>query len=263
MMMTANKSKHDWITPNWSAPQHIKAFATTRLGGVSEAPFDSMNLGMHVEDKREHVSQNRQHLVEALNLPAEPLWLEQVHSKKVVNADHFSTDFSQVFSQIITADASISHTENTVCIVMTADCLPVLLTNRQGNVVGAVHAGWRGLKDGIIEATLQKMACDPTEIIAWLGPAIGADAFEVGDDVRDAFLSSQQSALDAFKPAKTTGKWFADMYALARLRLHNEGVEHIFGGDYCTYQDKARFFSYRREGKTGRMASLVFIQHEA
>ena len=258
--MTMNKNRHHWITPNWSAPQHIKAVATTRLGGVSEPPFDSMNLGMHVDDKREHVSHNRQYLVEALNLPAEPLWLEQVHSKKVVNADHFSTDSLQVSSQLITADASISHTANTVCVVMTADCLPVLLTNRQGNVVGAVHAGWRGLNDGIIEATLQKMACDPTEIIAWLGPAIGADAFEVGDDVRDAFLSSQQSALDAFKPAKTRGKWFADMYALARLRLRNEGVKHIFGGDYCTYQDKTRFFSYRREGKTGRMASLIFIQ---
>jgi len=252
--MTVN----NWITPNWSAPKHIKAFSTTRLGGVSKAPFDGMNVGMHVEDNHEHVSHNRQYLVKALNLPAEPLWLEQVHSTTVVNADHLSVSSSP--SQFITADASISHTSNTVCVVMTADCLPVLLTNRQGNVVGAVHAGWRGLNDGIIEATIQKMGCHPTEIIAWLGPAIGADAFEVGDDVRDAFLSSQQGAMSAFKPAKTIGKWFADLYALARLRLRHEGVEYIFGGDYCTYQDKAHFFSYRREGNTGRMASLIFIQ---
>jgi YfiH family protein len=138
----------------------------------------------------------------------------------------------------------------------------VLLTNHQGSVVGAVHAGWRGLNDGILEATLDKMGCKPAEVIAWLGPAIGAEAFEVGEEVRDAFLLNHNAAITAFKPAKQTGKWFADIYALARLRLHQAGVgsKCVFGGDYCTYQDEQHFFSYRRDGKTGRMVSLIFMQ---
>lgn len=246
---------NNYIIPNWSAPATIKAYSTTRFGGMSAAPFDGLNLGMHVEDNTEHVVHNRQHLVDTLDLPTEPLWLEQVHSRIVVQADHVAME-----ANVITADASISHTANVVCVVMTADCLPVLLTNRQGSVVGAVHAGWRGLNGGILEATVNKMGVDATEILAWLGPAIGAEAFEVGDDVRDAFLQNQPIAIDAFKPAEVTGKWFADIYALARFRLQQAGVTHLFGGDYCTYQDKERFFSYRRDGKTGRMASLIFIQ---
>lgn len=248
-----------WIIPNWSAPNNIKAFSTTRLGGMSEPPFDSLNLGMHVDDKYEHVAHNRQYLIEALNLPETPLWLEQVHSKVVVDADDIALQ-TQDKTHAIVADASFSHTSDTVCVVMTADCLPVLFTNNQGNAVAAAHAGWRGLNDGILEATVAQMACEPKEIIAWLGPAIGASAFEVGDDVRDAFLSQHQQAVTAFKATKQKGKWLADIYALARLRLYYAGVKHVFGGDYCTYQDKARFFSYRREGKTGRMVSLIFIQ---
>lgn len=254
--------KNNWIIPNWSAPAHINAFSTTRLGGVSQAPFDGLNLGLHVEDNQQQVLQNRQYLRDALNLPNTPLWLEQIHSREVVDADSFTLPYPSVIS----ADASVSHCRHTVCVVMTADCLPVLLTNKQGNVVGAAHAGWRGLNDGIIEATIAKMVCDPADIIAWLGPAIGKDAFEVGDDVRDAFLAhpTQTQAMkkqisQAFQPAVNTGKWFADIYALARLRLKQQGVQQVFGGDYCTYHDAQRFFSYRRDGKTGRMASLIFI----
>ena len=249
----------DWITPDWPAPKHIKACSTTRLGGVSKAPFDSMNLGTHVEDLLEDVLSNREHLLVKLNLPTEPLWLEQIHGHQVANAGEL--DYSA--SHIIKADASVSHVENKVCLVMTADCLPVLFTNRLGTVVAAAHAGWRGLNEGVLEATVAAMACDTSDILAWLGPAIGPGAFEVGDEVRDAFVDKQREATSAFKPAKEAGKWLADIYQLATLRLQGIGVEAVFGGGYCTYQDQQRFFSYRREGKTGRMASLIMVNREA
>lgn len=251
---------NNWITPDWPAPKHIKAYSTTRLGGVSKAPFDSMNLGTHVEDSLEDVLHNREHLVEMLGLPAEPLWLEQVHGNQIANAGEL--DYSS--SQIIKADASVSHVANKVCIVMTADCLPVLFTNRLGTVVAAAHAGWRGLNNGVLESTVDAMACDVSGVLAWLGPAIGPDAFEVGSEVRDAFIAKQKEASNAFKPSPPSQepeKWLADIYQLATLRLQRIGVQAIFGGGYCTCRDKQHFFSYRREAKTGRMASLITINN--
>lgn len=241
--------KPEFIFPDWPAPKNIKSATTTRAGGYSQTPFDSFNLASHVEDKPDHVKQNRDLLIQELQLPSEPVWLEQVHSATAIDTLNKNNK----------ADASYTKQKNTVCVVMTADCLPVLFCNKQGTQVAAAHAGWRGLADGILESTLEAMNENPAELMAWMGPAIGAKVFEVGDEVRDAFIKVLPQAEQAFTQIRP-GHWLADMYLLARQRLEQQGVTEIHGGGYCTYTEKDRFYSYRRDGKTGRMASLIWIE---
>jgi YfiH family protein len=246
-------SETDLIIPRWPAPANVRAMQTTRAGGVSVAPYDTLNLGMHVEDNPLNVARNRQ-LLNAY-VPTEPVWLNQVHGVTVIDA--------AVTSCVPDADAAFSKSRGAVCAVMTADCLPLLFCNRAGTVVAATHAGWRGLCDGVIEATIDAMQVPPDSLMAWLGPAIGPQAFEVGEDVRQEFMARQGEAKDAFVPAGD-GKWMGNMYRLAQLRLGRKGVTEIYGGgidqDFCTYTDASRFFSFRRDGKTGRMASLIWLQ---
>lgn len=240
----------DWLKPDWPAPEHVQAVCTTRSGGVSIAPFDTLNLGDHVGDNPTAVAQNRQLVTELLALPSSPFWLQQVHGVKVAqqNVDNLGCP----------ADASVSFKTKEVCVVMTADCLPVLFCDRAGTRVAAAHAGWRGLCDGILEETVGVLDCDPAEILAWLGPAIGPSAFEVGNEVRTAFMAHQSQAAEAFTP-KSEGKWLADIYQLGRQRLAAMGVTAVYGGDFCTYTERERFFSFRRDGQTGRMASLIWL----
>ena len=241
----------NWIIPNGSVPAQVRAVCTTRHGGVSVAPFDSLNLGDHVGDDPAAVARNRLIVGDVLQLPTEPLWLQQVHGVEVC-----AMDVGACYPQ---ADASFALRNNQVCVVMTADCLPVLFCDKAGTRVAAAHAGWRGLEAGVLEQTVQKLGCAAHDIIAWLGPAIGAQAFEVGAEVRAAFMQHDPTAAVAFQPS-ATGKWLADIYLLARQRLNAVGVQAIFGGEYCTYSDAQRFFSYRRDGQTGRMASLIWLE---
>lgn len=243
-----NLSDH-LIFPDWPAPANVKAMQTTRQGGSSIAPYDSLNLGDHVGDEPLTVARNRM-LLNSL-LPSEPVWMKQVHGTVVVNASSASCRPQ--------ADACIATHRAAVCVVMTADCLPVLLCDVQGSVVGAAHAGWKGLAAGVIEATVQEMHVSPHNLMAWLGPAISQHAFEVGDEVRAAFVAAQPQAASAFVPGEA-GKWYADIYAIARMRLNALGITRIYGGDLCTYQDSARFFSYRRDGVTGRMGTSIWLE---
>ncbi len=236
------------IRPSWPAPASVKAVSTTRLGGVSAPPWNSFNLAHHVEDDPAAVRENRRRLAEAAGLPGEPAWLDQVHGTRIAGEG----------ARDCTADGRFTTVPGSVCAVLTADCLPVLLCNEAGTAVAAVHAGWRGLLDGVIEAALDCFPDPPSAIMAWLGPAIGPDAFEVGDEVRQAFLQKQPGSGEAFS-AHGTGKWLADLYRLAAGRLKARGVTGIYGGGYCTFTDSERFFSYRRDGRTGRMASLVWL----
>ncbi len=237
-----------WLVPGWPAPPNVHALVTPRGGGVSVAPYASLNLGGHVGDDPQAVARNRAILRE--RLPAEPLWLNQVHAANVADADSAAG--------VPEADASVARLPGKVCAVLTADCLPLLLCDRQGTVIAAAHAGWRGLAGGVIEATVEAMACDPATLMVWLGPAIGPSAFEVGGEVRDIFLAADHAAADAFAP-RSDDKWLADIYRLARLRLARCGVVQISGGDFCTYRESAHFFSYRRDQATGRMASLIWL----
>ncbi|NUA27455.1 peptidoglycan editing factor PgeF [Cupriavidus basilensis] len=259
-----------WLVPDWPAPARVRALSTTRQGGVSEAPYGladgspgGLNLGTHVGDDAAAVAANRARL--AARLPAAPGWLEQVHGCAIATEDQFAAD-----GVVPQADASIATTAGRVCAVMTADCLPVLLCDRAGTVVGAAHAGWRGLCGGVIEATLARMgkqvgeqAGTQAQWLAWLGPAIGPDAFEVGAEVRQAFLAQarpdETAQVDLAFRAGAGGKYFADIYALARIRLARAGCTAVYGGDACTVGDAQRFYSYRRDGVTGRMASLVWL----
>jgi YfiH family protein len=235
------------IIPDWPAPQNVRSLQTTRRGGLSYSPYDSLNLGDHVGDEPLLVARNRM-LLNRL-LPNEPAWLKQVHGNAVVNA---AADCGVI------ADACVTRSRGAVCVVMTADCLPVLLCDQAGTVVGAAHAGWRGLCDGVIESTVQAMGIPGQALMAWLGPAISQHAFEVGDEVRAAFLASDAQAQQAFLP-KTPGKWMADIYLLARQRLDALGVTRIYGGDLCTYSDAGRFYSHRRDGVCGRMGSFIWL----
>ncbi len=253
--MTHNES---FIIPQWAAPNNVQTLVTTRLGGVSLAPYDSFNLGDHVGDCSGHVQKNRQKLARQCQLPDGSLqWLNQVHGNASCEA---RTD-----GVVREADASFTRIRNTACVIMTADCLPVLLCDKRGRQVAAVHAGWRGLASGIIEATLSTFPL-PLNVSAWLGPAIGPSAFEVGDEVVDAFTSLPMSdefsqlTRQAFVPhVATKGKWLADLYLLARIRLKLMGVTDVYGGEYCTWRDESQFYSYRRAGITGRMASLIWL----
>jgi YfiH family protein len=237
------------IIPDWPAPANVKSLQTTRAGGFSSTPYDSLNLGDHVGDAPMSVARNRM-LLNTL-LPSEPVWLNQVHGTVVANAD--------LASCLPQADACIARHSDAVCVVMTADCLPVLLCDTQGSVVGVAHAGWKGLAAGVIEAAVQAMEAAPKNLLAWLGPAISQQAFEVGDEVRALFADADPRAAAAFIPGQP-GKWLADIYALARLRLNLLGVTRIYGGNYCTYRDADRFFSYRRDGATGRMGTFIWLE---
>lgn len=237
------------IIPDWPAPGNVKALQTTRLGGRSIAPFASLNLGSHVADAPLAVAHNRQLL--ATLMPSEPVWLNQVHGVVVVNADAAGC--------LPQADAAVARRKASVCVVMTADCLPVLLCDERGSVVGAAHAGWRGLCTGVIEETVRAMNAPPTSLMAWLGPAISQAAFEVGAEVREAFMARDMRTANAFIPA-SDGKYLADIYQVARLRLQALGITRIYGGDLCTYRDAARFFSYRRDGVTGRMGTFIWLE---
>ena len=237
------------IRPQWPAPARVRAWSTLRNGGVSAAPWESLNLGAHVGDEPGAVTENRRRLVQRLQLPAEPLWLQQVHGARVRTAADSDT----------CADACLADRSGQVCVVMTADCLPVLFCNLGGSKVAAAHAGWRGLHSGVLEATVNAFDEEPRQLLAWLGPAIGPKAFEVGDEVRDAFVAEDVDAAAHFI-ANRQGHWLADLYGLARLRLARSGVEAVFGGDRCTFNEPASFYSYRRDGVTGRMASLIWLQ---
>lgn len=245
----------EWITPDWPAPPRVRALMTTRHGGVSLPPYDSLNLASHVGDDPRAVAENRRIL--RRHLPAEPLWLTQVHGAGVAEAGRDAAG--------VEADAALARTPGRVCAVLTADCLPVLLCDARASVVAAAHAGWRGLASGVIEATVRAMRIGPARILAWLGPAIGPDAFEVGEEVRQAFIAQDPLAATAFRPALpgtldgAPRKWLADLYALARLRLKAMGVEQVYGGYGCTYREAERFYSYRRDGRTGRMAALIWL----
>ena len=249
-MNTNTRGPLNWIAPDWPAAAWIRAGASTRQGGVSPAPYDSLNLGCYVEDAASNVAQNRQRLSDGGGLPNVPAWLNQVHGVDVVDASSAR--------DVPDADASYSHCGGVVCAVLTADCLPVLLCDKQGEVVAAAHAGWRGLAEGVLDATVMAMGVSASQLMVWLGPAIGPQAFEVGDEVRAAFMSHHAEAELAFRPSPA-GRWLADIYQLARIRLRAIGVTSIYGGHWCTYTDKDRFFSYRRDGVTGRMASLIWI----
>jgi YfiH family protein len=242
---------NEWIKPDWPAPATIHAVTTTRIGGMSLPPYDTLNLADHVGDNQASVKENRRRLVRELGLPGEPRWLKQVHGTHVPAADEINPDCCE-------ADAAFTSQQNIVCAVLTADCLPILLCNQEGTQVAAIHAGWRGLLAGVIESTIKKMGGNGDELMAWLGPAIGPDAFEVGQEVRDAFIGRRHEAAQAFTPAEND-HWMANIYTLASQRLAGEGVSEIYGGNLCTYSDPLRFYSYRRDGLTGRMATLIWI----
>ena len=242
--------EQDIIRPDWVVPGVVNALSTTRCGGVSQGSWSSLNLGDRCGDEQSSVYRNRERLRSLL--PAGPMWLRQVHGVSVFDADEAAVDSPQ-------ADAAVTSERGRVLAIMTADCLPVLLTDDQGDRIGAVHAGWRGLCDGIIEATVAAMQIDPGRIIAWLGPAISQGAYEVGGEVYESFRARPGSDLTgAFAAAGK--KWKLDLAGAARTILLDQGVTRVFGGTFCTYREKARFFSYRRDGITGRMASLVWLE---
>lgn len=241
------------IEPDWPAPAQVRAFSTTRAGGISKPPYDSLNLGLHVNDNQAAVFANRERLQRAAALPSSPLWLEQVHGTRVIGADNWQADME--------ADAIYSNQADQVCIVMTADCLPVLFTDSAGKQVAAAHAGWRGLLNGVLENTVSQFVCEPGDIMAWLGPAIGPEQFEVGVEVFAAYTANSAKAEVAFRP-HGSDHYLADIYLLARQRLNQLGINAVYGGHHCTVTETDRFFSYRRDSETGRMASLIWIQHK-
>ena len=238
------------ILPNWPAPKNVKAFASTRVGGFSSAPYQGLNLGAHVGDDPSIVEKNRDWLAQQANMPSAPIWLNQTHSTVVARVSAPTT-------QVLDADGVFTSASNVVCSAMTADCLPVLLTNTQGTQVAAVHAGWRGLANGIVENALELFS---GEVVAWLGPAIGPQAFEVGEDVLQAFVDFDSQAHQAFTPRDVEGKWLADMSKLATQRLNKLGITQVFDSGLCTFQDKEDFYSYRRDGVTGRQATFIWIE---
>ena len=243
----------NFIIPNWPAPSNVKALQTTRADGISLAPYNSLNLGSHVKDNPMHVAHNRQILSQFL--PSEPVWLNQVHGINVVDAAN--TDC------VPDADASYSTRKNVVCVTMTADCLPILVCDTAGTAIASIHAGWRSLCDGVIEVTIAKLPVNSNQLMAWLGPAIGPNAFEVGAEVRTQFIAKDAQAELAFKAHGD--KFLADIYTVAIHRLNNLGVTQIYGGGqenepWCTFTEEKRLFSFRRDGETGRMATLIWLQ---
>ena len=238
---------HGWLRPDWPAPVRVRACVTTRGGGVSQGAFEGLNLGDHVGDDPAAVAQNRARLSAALG--CQPAWLSQVHGIAVAEADP---------AVVPEADASWTAAPGIACAVMTADCLPVLFCDRAGTRVAAAHAGWRGLAQGVLEATLERLAVPADQVLVWLGPAIGPAVFEVGPEVREAFVRQHAEAAGAFRPSARPGHLLADIYALARIRLAARGVTAVHGGGGCTVTDP-RFYSYRRAARTGRFASLIWL----
>lgn len=238
------------IEPNWSLPPRVHAAFTLRSGGVSAGPYASLNVGVHVGDVPEAVAENRRRLRQHLRLPAEPTWLQQVHGTEVANLDENRSERA--------ADAAVTRRDDRVCVIQVADCIPVLLAARDGSAVAAAHAGWRGLAAGVLEKTVREIGCEPGNLAAWLGPAIGQRHFEVGGEVRAAFIAAEASTAAHFEP-NSRGRWQCDLYAIARRRLSSLGVREVWGGDLCTYADAERFFSYRRDGRCGRMAALAWL----
>lgn len=250
----------NFILPDWPVPAGVQASASLRypdgmnLDSLSQGVFSGLNLGAHVGDTAQQVINNRQKLAELLMLSQTPIWLSQVHGSKVVNVLHAQ--------QGLEADAVVSYAAHPgagICTIMTADCLPVLFCDMRGKSIAAAHAGWRGLLDGVLENTVSAMGDRPHMVMAWLGPAIGPKAFEVGEEVMQAFVAEQAAAVDCFTQVDER-HWLADIYALARLRLQMVGVRDIYGGDHCTYTEGGKFYSYRRDGQTGRMASLIWFE---
>lgn len=238
------------IVPDWPAPGNVCAASTERAGGVSKGAYAELNLGSHVGDAAQAVARNREAVIAALKLPNEPSWMEQVHGTDIVDLDTESS---------LIADGAVTSTPGKVCVILTADCLPVLLTNTAGDRVGAAHAGWRGLANGVLPAAVNAMKSDPSGLIAWLGPAIGPGAYEVGGEVRDEFIAADAAAKDHFEP-NANGRWQANLYELGRLSLAAAGVEAVYGGGFCTATESNRFFSHRREAPCGRMATLIWLE---
>ncbi|HHF3864035.1 multi-copper polyphenol oxidoreductase [Haemophilus influenzae] len=241
------------INPNWNVSKNIHAFTTTREGGVSLEPYLSFNLGDHVGDDKSAVKANRTLLVEKFCLPQTPIFLTQTHSTRVIQLPYSG--------QNLEADAVYTNVPNQVCVVMTADCLPVLFSTTSGNEVAAAHAGWRGLCDGVLEETVKYFQAKSEDIIAWFGPAIGPKAFQVGIDVVEKFVAVDEKAKLAFQPdAIEEGKYLSNLYQIATQRLNNLGITQIYGGNHCTFNEKEKFFSYRRDNQTGRMASVIWFE---
>lgn len=247
---TASVPHSLFLHPHWPAPANVRAVSTLRTGGVSHAPYDSFNLASHVGDENQAVAENRRCLRDQLSLPGEPAWLDQVHSNVAVIADHWP--------QPPRADACVATSRGQVCVVLTADCLPVLFCSRDGTRVAAAHAGWRGLAAGILDNTVRLLSVPGKELLAWMGPAISQPAFEVGDDVRSVFLARDSGAAPAFAP-NARQRWQCDLYELARRNLAQLGVHDVYGGDHCTHAEAERFFSFRRDGQCGRMATLIWV----
>lgn len=241
----------DFIVPQWPVSSRVRAVSTPRSGGVSASPYDTLNLGEHVGDEVDAVTENRRRLCEQLGIEEEPYWLNQVHGAHVVRAG--------ADGEYPRADAAIADEPNRACVVMTADCLPVLLARTDGTRVAAAHCGWRGLAGGVLEATIAALATPPRQLAAWLGPAIGPEHFEVGPEVRDAFMRIDPAAVTAFR-ANARGRWMCDLYRLAQQHLNRAGVDAIFGGGRCTFEESSAFFSFRRDGRCGRMATLIWIE---
>lgn len=242
------------LLPDWPAPSNVRAVATTRIGGVSRGPFETLNLGLHVGDDPEAVQANRRRLHARLGLSGAASWLQQIHGADVVRADEVIEPPA--------ADASWTDKQGVTCAVLTADCLPVLLCDRRGTRIAAAHGGWRGLADNILAQTVRAMGVRPSDVMAWLGPAIGPDAFEVGPDVRQAFIARWPETEAAFR-AGQGDRWFCHIYSVAGAQLRALGVTSVYGGGFCTHNEPDRFFSYRRDGQTGRMASLIWLDHAA
>jgi len=241
----------DWVVPDWPAPPGVRAFVTTRAGGVSEGEYASMNLGAHSGDDPARVERNR--LIVRGHLPSAPRWMAQVHGTDVADLDLLSED------AVPTCDAAVTASPGRVAGVQTADCMPLLLCDRAGRRVAAAHAGWRGMATGVIENAVRALGGAPGEAIAWMGPTIGPTAFEVGPEVREAFLRADPGAGAAFV-ARAPGKFMADLYALARRRLEGAGVREVHGGGFCTLREAGRFFSYRRVQKSGRMGAFIWME---
>lgn len=240
-----------FIYPNWPVPENVHGLTTTRCGGVSRPPFDQFNLADHVGDNPLSVERNRDCLIKRLALPTSPAWLTQIHSTTVIELINEQNENGE-------ADAAYTQLPEQICTVMTADCLPVLFCSLNGDEVAAAHAGWRGLCNGILENTINHFRIPASDIFVWFGPAIGPANFEVGKDVRDAFMAVDECAKVAFVPTHS-GKYLANIYQLAKQRLNRLGVSRIYGGEYCTVSDKRQFYSYRRDGITGRMATLIWF----
>jgi len=243
---------NNYIKPNWPAPKNVSAFATKRTGGVSQPPYDSFNFSLRSDDNPNDVMANRSKLQQELNLPSEPFWLKQEHTNIAIHLQQ-DTNLNEPV-----ADAAFTNTPGIVCVTLTADCVPILVCDRNGTIVAAIHAGWKGILAGIIEATIKQMSIDPSKLLAWLGPAIGANAFETGCDLYELFTKQNPEAKKAF--VAHNNRFLTNIYLLASQRLNQSGVTAIYGGEHCTFTQKELFYSFRRDGtNSGRMASLIWL----